>query len=444
MNRAFAQAALSVLVAQGVRCSIERHLPPAPGRLTRRSVLLSLGSVFVLGAVLLGWQLVVKRLAPPELRLTEQDLARRRVSVSPSPNDTASRKPGDTAPRSPRELAQAGLAAAASLRCAMSVGSGFFVAGDLLVTNAHVLCGASDSIQVTLPDQRSLLGRVERRSELHDVALVRVAGANARPLPLGDVGDTAAGDKVMIVGSPVGLDFSVQEGSISSLQRSTDGVAFVQLDAKVSPGNSGGPVIDGQGRVVAVVSRKVLGDGVEGIGLGLPINYIYGRSLNFVGPPSAAAERSAPFAQMVAAAESARGDMKMADGGGDAFDTSVDKPLLLSVSVDQYQRLVVRLVRITEIEPRYEEVTVRLWNGLQSFCTIKGDVSQWRPGDATLATSGLDSRTSTAFGRLTAGRALFVGESPLRWDLCDHEQLRPGLEIELVGGHPQMNRIKAR
>jgi S1-C subfamily serine protease len=118
---------------------------------------------------------------------------------------------------------------------------------------------AGESVQVGLSDDQTLSGEVLRRDDRLDVGLVRVSGANVSPLPLGDVGEVAAADRVMIVGGPVGLDFSVQEGSLSSLQRSANGVANLQVDAKVCAGNSGGPVIDGQGRVVGIVAMKVTG-----------------------------------------------------------------------------------------------------------------------------------------------------------------------------------------
>src|SRR6185503_6369190 len=84
-------------------------------------------------------------------------------------------------------------------------------------------------------------------------------------LPLGDVEDVALGDRVMMIGSPMGLEFTVHEGLVSHLGRVAQGVAFIQLDAKVNPGNSGGPIIDEQGRVVGVVTLKQAQ--AEGIGL---------------------------------------------------------------------------------------------------------------------------------------------------------------------------------
>jgi serine protease Do len=373
---------------------------------------------------------------PKDVRLTESDLA------TPAPGDA--RPPA--APRSSRELAQRALVAAAALRCRNSGGSGFFVAPDLVVTNAHVLCPAGEVIQVGLSNDRKLIGQVVRRDDDLDLGLVRVIGASVEPMPLGDIGDLAAGDRVMIVGSPVGLDFTVQEGSIASLQRAANGVAYLQLDAKISPGNSGGPVIDSQGRVVGIVSMKVSGEGVEGIGLAIPVNYVYSPALSFVSPPSEAAAASEAFGRMVARAQQGtddgipevRAEAPVEEPG---FD---DRPLLVAGHIDRYDNLVVRIVRITDFPPAFEEITVTVWSGLDAFCTVKGDVATWTQMDPSLAASGLDPRAAVALRKIAAGRALYVGESPLRWDLCDRTKMRRGIQIELEGANPVASRLEVR
>jgi serine protease Do len=185
--------------------------------------------------------------------------------------------PAPIVPLSSRELAKRSLPGTVSLHCADSLGSGFFVEPDLVLTNAHVLCPMGEKIQVVTADGRRLTGETVHSSQAVDLALVRVAGARATALPLGDVGNLALGDRVMMIGSPVGLEFTVHEGSVSHMGRVVQGVAFIQLDAKVNPGNSGGPIIDEQGRVVGVVTLKQAQ--AEGIGLALPINYAYSPTL---------------------------------------------------------------------------------------------------------------------------------------------------------------------
>jgi len=75
---------------------------------------------------------------------------------------------------------------------------------------------------------------------------------------------------------------------------------------------------------------------------------------------------------------------------------------------------------------------------------VKGDVATWTQMDPSVAASGLDSRAVAALRRIAAGRTLFVGESPLRWDLCDRTKMRRGIQIELEGANPIANRLEVR
>jgi serine protease Do len=436
VTRAYAHAALSLLAESGLRASIEKHIEKSGGGgLRPRTLVLGVAAVAVLGLAFAAWQRLVDRMEPKELKLTEKDV--------PLPPDL--RVQPSTAVSS-RVLAQRALTSAASMRCQDSVGSGFFISPELVVTNAHVLCPPGETIKVGLSNESSWSGEVVHRDSTLDLALVRAAGANASPLPLGDVGDVAAGDRVMIVGSPVGLDFTVQEGSLSSLQRSANGVAYLQLDAKVSPGNSGGPVIDAQGRVVGVVAAKVTGQSVEGIGLAIPINYVYSTALSFITPPSPAAAASSAFQQMVARAQKGSTDGALREARSAtpqpaAFD---ERPLLIAGHVDQYGNLVARVVRITDFQPRFEEIAVTVYNGLDAFCTIKGDIAAWKELEASLAAVGLAPNEAAALARLAAGRRLYVGESALRWDLCDRTKMTRGIQIELQGASTESPRLVVR
>jgi serine protease Do len=438
VTRACAHAVLPLLAESRLRGTIARHVKRAQrGGPSLRTAAIGIAAVALLALGWVGWQQLVRPLAPREIRVTSAE--------EPLPS-TAAARPAAVGGRSTRELAQAALRAAASLRCRDSVGSGFFVAPDLLVTNAHVLCPAAESIEVGLSDDRKYWGQVVRRDDGIDLGLVRVSGASVQPMPLGDVGDIAVGDRVVIVGSPVGLDFTVQEGSISNLQRSANGVAYLQLDAKVSPGNSGGPVIDSEGRVVGIVSMKVSGAGVEGIGLAVPVNYVYEPPLDFVAPPTPAAAASSAFRQMVARAEGAA-HSGIREAHADAPEETYgvdDRPLLVSGHVDQYDRLVVGVIRVTEFQPPFEEVTLTVWSGTDAFCTIKGDISTWREIDPGRAGSGLDARAAADLRRIAQGQTFYLGESPLRWDLCDRSKMRRGVQIELQGANPLADRLEVR
>jgi hypothetical protein len=442
VTRAWAHTALAVLSENGLRGSMQEPVARSgEGRgLSMGGVLKGVAVVLVLAMGYTAWQQLLRKPSAGPAGSSEPTGATHPASRANAPA------------LSPRELARLALPATVSLRCRDSVGSGFFVGPELVVTNAHVLCPEGESLQVGLADDRTLAGRVEGANEDLDLALVRVAGANARALRLGDVADLAVGDRVTIVGSPVGLDFTVQEGSISSLQRAAFGVAYLQLDAKISPGNSGGPVVDSQGRVVGIVSMKLVGEGIEGIGLAIPINYVYGPETAFVQPPSPAAAGSEAFRRMVAQAQEQResgtesGQLRTDERGGSPDEASVldDRPLLVAGYVDPYQRLVVRILRATEVSPGYEEVTVTLWNGSDAFCTVKGDVKDWKQAVPSQPHSGLDARSAAVLQRIAPGRTFFVGESPLRWDLCDRTKMRVGVEVELEGANPIASRLLLR
>jgi serine protease Do len=351
---------------------------------------------------------------------------------APAPAPTVA-PPGTLAPLSGRELARQSLPATVSLRCDESIGSGFFVEPDLVLTNAHVLCPMGERMQVVLPDGRRLAGETVRSSQAVDLALVRVSGARATPLPLGDVGDLALGDRVMVIGNPVGLDFTVHEGSVSHIGRVVQGVAYVQLDAKINPGNSGGPVIDGYGRVVGLVTLK-LGQ-AEGISLALPINYAYSHELGFVNPPGPAAALSEAFKGMVVRAGQ-DGGMQLPATQGVSIEVL---PLLAAVDYDEYRRLVVRVLKVQDTPPPYQEVTVNVWAAAEKVCTLKGDIFKWKEVDPDKAGSGVSDEMLRALKKLGAVH-IFMGEAALATQTCDPGRMY-NLELELVGGNPISNRL---
>jgi serine protease Do len=152
------------------------------------------------------------------------------------------------------------------------IGSGFTLGADgLVMTAAHVV--ASGKLEIRTHDGKTFQGRVVRISRKHDVALVSVGTlVAARPcLPLESAPQTPGTD-VYAIGSPGGeqLGFSLSRGIVSGLRTIGD-VPLIQTDASLSPGNSGGPLVDRQGRVVGVVSRKIAGHAVEGLGFAIPI-----------------------------------------------------------------------------------------------------------------------------------------------------------------------------
>jgi len=133
-------------------------------------------------------------------------------------------------------------------------GSGFFVSKDLIATNKHVLdCGGRGTVSVA-GSRRTFPITASWSDPQHDLALVRVAGANTKPLVLSARGWPAVGDDIYVAGNPKGLEGTFSRGIVSGLRRN-DGL--IQFDAPISPGSSGGPVVDGRGQVVGIAVASV-------------------------------------------------------------------------------------------------------------------------------------------------------------------------------------------
>ena len=157
------------------------------------------------------------------------------------------------------------------------VGSGFVYdnKGHIL-TNNHVVEN-SDSISVTFWDgveAKATLVGTDKRS---DVAVIKVDNTSYPPLPKGDSSKLKVGELVMAVGSPFELSQSVTTGIISALERNSVGIneyeSFIQTDAPINRGNSGGPLVNMDGEVIGINSAIMSGSqGNDGIGFTIPIN----------------------------------------------------------------------------------------------------------------------------------------------------------------------------
>jgi len=155
-------------------------------------------------------------------------------------------------------------------------GSGFITRSDgVVLTNAHVLDGASD-VTVTLPDGRSYSGKVLGADPLTDVAVVKVVASKLPVAPLGDSARVRPGEWAIAIGNPLGLDNTVTAGIISAIQRTNavgegQRVPYIQTDAAVNPGNSGGPLINDRGQVIGINTAIRQAPGA-GLSFAVPIN----------------------------------------------------------------------------------------------------------------------------------------------------------------------------
>ncbi len=155
-----------------------------------------------------------------------------------------------------------------------SLGTGFIVDPEgYIVTNYHIIKEREDQVSVRTYDRKVFPAFFIGGDEVRDLALLQIPGEYDY-LKLADSDRLQAGRKVIAIGNPLGLSFTVTEGIISAVDRiGPNGLAeYVQTDVSLNPGNSGGPLIDTQGEVVAINNFKI--GGAESLGFALESNAI--------------------------------------------------------------------------------------------------------------------------------------------------------------------------
>ncbi|MGH6841975.1 MAG: trypsin-like peptidase domain-containing protein, partial [Methylocella sp.] len=165
-------------------------------------------------------------------------------------------------------------------RTARSLGSGVLVdALGLVVTNYHVIEGMTD-VKVALADKREFDAGIVLRDRRTDLVVLRLKGGENFPvMELGDSDALEVGDIVLAIGNPFGVGQTVTQGIVSALARTQVGISdygfFIQTDAAVNPGNSGGALVDMRARLVGINSAIFSQTGSSiGIGFAIPINMV--------------------------------------------------------------------------------------------------------------------------------------------------------------------------
>jgi serine protease Do len=164
-------------------------------------------------------------------------------------------------------------------REAGSLGSGFIISPDgYIVTNNHLIQGLTgtgtvDTVTVTTTDRHEYPARIVGRDETSDLALLKIEGRNLPFVQWGDSTKARVGDWVLAIGDPYGVGSTVTAGIISALHRGITGVGaydrYIQTDAAINMGNSGGPMFDLNGNVIGINSALISPTGAS-VGIGLP------------------------------------------------------------------------------------------------------------------------------------------------------------------------------
>ncbi|WP_439117101.1 S1C family serine protease [Micromonospora lupini] len=207
-----------------------------------------------------------------------------------------------------------------------SEGSGFIASADgHVITNDHVVAGSSGKASVIFNDGTSAPATVVGQDPESDIAVIKVNRTGLRPVEFGDSDALAVGDPVLAVGSPLSLANTVTAGIVSALDRTMQAgepggpvryYAAIQTDAAVNHGNSGGPLVDGAGRVVGVNStiKSLVAEGQEagniGLAFAIPINQAKRVTQDIIG--TGKARRTVIGAQVGGPGAGANGGVRLA------------------------------------------------------------------------------------------------------------------------------------
>lgn len=162
---------------------------------------------------------------------------------------------------------------------AVGQGSGIIMSEDgYILTNAHVIDGASKGIKVVLSDKTEYEAKIIGQDSASDIAVIKIAANNLKPAQFGSSSKVKLGEDVVTIGSPAGFYGSVTKGIVSGLDRpikvedSSLAMNCIQIDAAINPGNSGGALLNMWGQVIGITSSKLASSDYDGIGFAISID----------------------------------------------------------------------------------------------------------------------------------------------------------------------------
>jgi S1-C subfamily serine protease len=182
--------------------------------------------------------------------------------------------PPPSSPASGRAVAEAGLAVTAAIRGERSYGAGIVIGPRHVLTCLHVV-QAMPSIELSVAEGASMPARLVAKDAELDLAVLELEAPQAVHARLASTTTARMGDRVFAMGAPKKMTFSLNGGIVSYVGRRYDGLFYLQTDIPTNPGNSGGPVLDEEGRVIAVASF-ILRE-TQGLAFAVPIDYAYQR-----------------------------------------------------------------------------------------------------------------------------------------------------------------------
>ena len=204
-------------------------------------------------------------------RVLAADAASWRAAPPSAPTD-GTVAPAPT-PAGLEDVISRALPAVVRVETGASFGSGFFITPDTLLTNVHVV-GGNASVVIRRPDGKTLTARVETSAPELDIAVIRITSPdpNQPTLPMGSGVHARAGQEVIALGTPLGLQNTVTRGIVSAV-REVGGLTLVQTDAAINPGNSGGPLLNRAGQVIGITTMSMRSSVAQGLSFAIAIEH---------------------------------------------------------------------------------------------------------------------------------------------------------------------------
>ncbi len=161
------------------------------------------------------------------------------------------------------------------IKVGLTHASGFIISNDgYILTAAHVVKGV-DNVAVILKSGLELSAKVIRIDDPQDIALIKIDGKGHKGIDIETVNLPPVGRDIFAIGAPLSenLSFTVTKGIVSGY-REINNKRYIQTDASLNPGNSGGPILNENGQVIGIVSWKITAKGFEGLSFGVPLDII--------------------------------------------------------------------------------------------------------------------------------------------------------------------------
>lgn len=172
-----------------------------------------------------------------------------------------------------------------------SQGSGFFFKPNLIATSLHVLRRASEaSVELLATGKKHQILQVVGVDVRHDICVLRIETGTSPALSLSSSGNPHVGDEIYVAGNPEGLKGSFSKGIISAIRKDQ---SLIQIDASISPGSSGGPVVNDKGQVIGIAEGGLTGG--QHLNFAVPVRFLSFLPLTLHLPVNAAGEMAVSF-----------------------------------------------------------------------------------------------------------------------------------------------------